>query len=664
MVKAKKPKPRKARTDARKIRALVLPVNAPNRVDVEKQDEAESNLKPLEDLIRQGRVIPPPFNLHVLSQLPEQNSELNQVIEAMEQNVVGFGWRLEATPTIATALVGARPADGQELEDPDIDIDQLREDVEDEWERVDEFLSYGNWDPDSFTYLRRQQRKDLEATGNTFLELITNRAGEPVNFRHAPSYRMRLSILDEEFTTYPEVRVVGRGSRRRLVTRTRRKRFRRFVQVDNFGSRSKLTWFKEWGDPRPISARTGEVLASDRNQERLANPMIHRRIYAPRTPYGVPRYMGNLLAILGGRAAEEINYSTFRNNQIPSMMLMVSNGQLTQDTIDRIADFAEHHIQGDDNYSRFLIVEAEPDDGVEGGGQVKIEAKPLTQAQHDDALFVKYEDGNADKVRRAWRLPPIIVGRSDDYTRATADTSRRIAEEQVFEPERREEDWHWNRVLVAKGMAFHEFRTNSPNVTNDQDLIRVMAAAEKSGAMTPRLARAILSDILGRPVSGVDSEVVPVDVPFTLTMAEAVKNQANPAEPGQSVTAMKADDIATSLLERLVGVREYMLADLRKRERLLADGRVPGLALSSEEAAAVLEGRQVVVKATLEADTDDRHFLLVDDLHALAFVQLAAPVERDGMFEYEVTSVEPMAPTPHDGLGSQDGMFVEGVKVP
>ena len=29
------------------------------------------------------------------------------------------------------------------------------------------------------------------------------------------------------------------------------------------------------------------------------------------------------------------------------------------------------------------------------------------------------------------------------------------------------------------------------------------------------------------------------DVPFSLTMAEAVKNKADPAEPGQQVTALK-----------------------------------------------------------------------------------------------------------------------------
>ena len=39
-------------------------------------------------------------------------------------------------------------------------------------------------------------------------------------------------------------------------------------------------------------------------------------------------------------------------------------------------------------------------------------------------------------VWSSFRLPPIFVGITSDYTRATASESREVAEEQVFEPER------------------------------------------------------------------------------------------------------------------------------------------------------------------------------------------------------------------------------------
>jgi capsid portal protein len=283
-----------------------------------------------------------------------------------------------------------------------------------------------------------------------------------------------------------------------------------------------------------------EGLATTKDSER-ATEIVHLRHYSARSPYGLPRYIGNLLGIFGDRAAEEINYTTFKNNNIPSMAVMVSNGQLTEGTIQRIESFVESQIRSSDNYSKFLIIEAEPvDEEGEDGGQLKIEIKPLTSDQHKDALFQQYSKNNQDKIRRAFRLPPIFVGRSDDYSRSTAESSRRLADEQVFSPERDRFDDVVNRTIFpCMGIRFHRFKSNSPNTTDNESLVKILAGAEKTGGMTPRIARAMLEQILGIDLPEFPG-AFPQDVPFSLTMAEAVKNKADVAEPGQQVTALKA----------------------------------------------------------------------------------------------------------------------------
>ncbi len=269
--------------------------------------------------------------------------------------------------------------------------------------------------------------------------------------------------------------------------------------------------------------------------------MVHLKHYSGRSPYGLPRYVGNLLGIFGDRASEEINYITFKNNNIPSMLILCSNGQLTDGTIDRIESFVESSIQGSDNYSKFLIIEGESDsDDGEDGGQIKLEVTPLTKDQHDDALFQNYSKNNQDKIRRAFRLPPILVGRSDDYTRATAESSRRLADEQVFAPERDEFDAFMNRIIYpVMGIRYHKFKSNSPNTTDNEQLVKILAGAEKTGGMTPAIARFVLADILSQDIADDFPPDFPVNVPFSLTMAEAVKNKAEATEPGQQVTALK-----------------------------------------------------------------------------------------------------------------------------
>jgi PBSX family phage portal protein len=621
-------------SNLRKVKALAFPVMKEVEPAPPEASKAEEHWK---DLLGAERIISPPYELLKLALMPEYSSEMRPAVDSMVQNVVGYGWQLHVCKAFG-----------------DVE-DSLEGKIDEEFERLDEFLRYGSHDGISLTETRRRLWFDKETTGNSYLEVIPNSQGVPQGYRHVPAYQMRIGKLDDEWTPYDDFRIIGKGDKRRIVRRPRKRRFRRFVQHFVTVGESKAVWFKELEDPRPISVRDGTVLkGSDaQNPSLMASPMIFNRIYSSRTPYGVPRYMGAFLALLGSREAESINFKTLRNNNIPSMMLLVSNGELTQGTINRINDFVRSNIQAQDNYSRFLVIEADPD--AEDGGQVKIEAKELSAAQKTDAMFTEYDKTNADKTRRAWRLTPIHVGKSDDYTRATADTSRRLSEEQVFAPERTEDDHVWNRLLVRMGMLYHEFQTNSPNVTDDAHLIKVMAAAERSGGMTPRICRQILVDILGRTIPAMDDSV-PLDVPYSLQMADAVKNKADPSVPGQQVTAEKA---AGSLLE----FRDQWLEALVRKERALSAGLMPGLRLDPGLAAQVATGTVEVFDLEEAAETSGRVFALVDDSHALAVLELGDPEPVEKGHRYEVVTCEAIEPTPYRSTADQTGSFLDDVEI-
>ncbi len=91
------------------------------------------------------------------------------------------------------------------------------------------------------------------------------------------------------------------------------------------------------------------------------------------------------------------------------------------------------------------------------------------------------------------------------------------------------------------GVHFHSFRSNSPNTTDNAQLVQILSAAERTGGMTPRIARDVISQVLGKqlPPFKFPDQLNP-DLPFSLAMAQAVKNVGNPAEVGQQLTALKA----------------------------------------------------------------------------------------------------------------------------
>lgn len=256
-----------------------------------------------------------------------------------------------------------------------------------------------------------------------------------------------------------------------------------------------------------------------------ANPVRHRRLYCTRSPYGLPRYTGHLFSIFGSRAAEEINFTTFKNNNIPSLAVTVSNGKLDDDSVERIEEFVEASIQGDDNYSKFLLLEAEPVmEGMRDPGTVKIDIKPLTKEQHTDALFVNYQGANDERTRRAWRFPPVFVGKSEDFTGKTIEASRKLGEEQVFAPEREKVDRFLTRdVLLRLGIIWSTFRSHSPNVAENSELVKLLASGEKTGGLTPRIARKLLGRVVNEDLGDVDADLLAPDQPFSLTLAHIMK---------------------------------------------------------------------------------------------------------------------------------------------
>lgn len=502
--------------------------------------------EPFNALGHKGRVIMPPFDMLTLAMLPENSSELNQCIETMETNIEATGFRFVSRLRLDD-VTKTDSDEGQDVTPISPEQQALLDASRAEKVRLTNFFTYCT--EESFVQFRRRIRRDLETTGNAYFEVIRNASGAIQGFTHLPSYQMRLGkVEDEPFEVTRKILELQPDGSVQVKDQRIMRRFRMFAQsrtIHQGRSTSsiaghKVVWFKEFGDPRHYSKRDGELRERIKPNDR-ASEVLHLKLYSPRSPYGLPRFIGNLLSIFGDRAAEEINWITFKNNNIPSMAILVSNGQLTQGTVDRIQSFVESQIQGSDNYSKFLIVEAEAtgEDTGEDGGQVKIDIKPLAKEQHSDALFQNYSDKNHDKIRRSFRLPPIFVGQASDYSRSTAESSRRLADEQVFSPERVEFDEVMNRLLFPEmGVIYHKFKSNTPNTTDNTQLVKILASSEKTGGMTPRIARFMLEDILGIDLPNF-AKGFPADIPFSVTMAEAVKNQAQPTEPGQQVTAIK-----------------------------------------------------------------------------------------------------------------------------
>lgn len=515
-------------------------------------------------------VLTPPHDPGTLCRIFEHSNSLRQTVDAYATNIDGFGHRLECTINFDAENANAEVAKALRLEalantgnpakPTRREIARRRASLEalaeTEQAQLDAFFDTCCYDH-SFAELRRRTRQDLEVTGNAYWEVIRNAGGRIVRLVHVPAHTVRLMALDSAQTDVVErVRISAAVFDSIPV----RRRLRCYVQRQGLDT----VYFKSLGDPRVVGRATGAVYPdldaqqTQRPHDHPATEMVHFAIHSPCTPYGVPRWVGAMLSVLGSRQMEEVNYLYFSNKSVPPLALLVSGGKLSESSIPRVQNFIEENIKGKDNFHKILILEAEGAGGTDAT-KTKIEIKPLTNAQQQDALFQRYDERNIDKVGAAFRLPRLLRGESKDFNRAVAEAQLRFCEDQVFQPERSEFDFFMNhRLLPDMGIRMWRFKSQSPITRDPERLTDSIERLVRVGVLTPEEGRVLASDVFNKDLRVIGDDWV--KRPITLTLAGVQTGVADISQPIAKSLSAKARD--------LVALRE----ELRAYEANLAKG--------------------------------------------------------------------------------------------
>jgi PBSX family phage portal protein len=529
-------------------------------------------------LFTSAGALEPPYDPETLCVLFEHSSSLRPNVDAYATNVDGFGHRLEPTIDFDAEDAPRKVADCLRLErayaghpsgagaEPDADPsdDEVADAVRKrgqvaraERARLEAFFD-GACSESSFVDLRRQTRQDLEVTGNAYWEVMRTAAGQIARVVHVPSYSVRLLPLDRDPV---EVRERVRISAVTFDSVTVRRRLRRFVQVQG----SERVYFKTLGDPRVESRTTGKVfpsleaLRADHPLDSPANELVHFRTPSPRSPYGVPRWIGALLSVLGSREAEEVNFLWFNQKTVPPLAFLVSNGRLSDASVPRLERFVEENLKGKANFWRALVLEVE-----NGGGdnRAKIDIKPLISAQLQDATHSVYDERNIEKVGAAFRLPRLLRGDTRDFNKATAEAALRFAEEQIFQPERESFD-HWvNQTIFADlGIRYWRFRSNAPLTRDPERMSEMVERLVRVGVIVPDEGRQLAGDIFNREFRHIGDDWT--RRPITLTLA-GIQSSGSMA-PGERTAkaSLLMDAKALLALREEIAAEESRLAGRR-----------------------------------------------------------------------------------------------------
>lgn len=439
----------------------------------------------MQEAYNAGDWITPRNDMRGLAKLVENSTILPQCIRAYKNNIAGFG-------------IGVRYIEDTE-ETPEMAA---------EFSRAEEIIELLNIEQDT-----KEVFEDIiearETYGIAYLEVIRNMADEVVQIefiKETPSVQKTRPLDPYIATTYYHH---GQETERK-------KRYCKYKQEIG----GKVVYFKEFGDPRIMDRRDGKYLAEGENLDLdlQANELIEFTIGTE--PYGTVRWIGQVLGVDGSRRAENLNNNYFINGRHTPLMIMVKGGTLTDESFTKLQQYM-NDIKGEAGQHAFIVLETEASDGRTDFDQTdkpEIEVKDLASILQKDELFQDYLDNNRRKVQSSFQLPDLYVGYTTDFNRATAQTAQEVTEEQVFQPERKSLAWAINnRLLNGYRFQYVECYFLEPDITNPDDLYKLLTVANNAGGLTPNFAKRIIYEAYGEQAEDYPEEWGDIPLAYSKT---------------------------------------------------------------------------------------------------------------------------------------------------
>lgn len=412
--------------------------------------------------------IPHLVNMYGLKELVDNSTILPQCIRAYKNNISGFGISIHYKE----------------------DYNEETEEMKAEWNLAQRTIALLNMDcmiKEIFENIVR----DRETYGISYCEVIRDMKGNVVQLE----FIIDTPTIDMTYPLEPYIESVffynGEAIRRK-------KKFRKFRQ----NVAGKTVYFKEFGDPRIMDKRNGQyinILDEQIDIDNQANEIIDFKVGS--MPYGEVRWIGQVLTVDGNRRAEVLNNAYFRKGRHTPLMILIKGGTLSDYAFEKLQNYM-NEIEGESGQHSYLVLEVENNEvsaQFNGTEQPEVEIKDLASILQKDELFQEYQENGRKKVQSAFLLPDLYTGYTTDFNRSTAQTAMEVTEKQVFQPERASLSWIVNNKLL-NGYRFRyvEIQFDAPDITNPDDMQKMLNITERAGGLTPNTAKELTYTVLGK----------------------------------------------------------------------------------------------------------------------------------------------------------------------
>jgi PBSX family phage portal protein len=371
------------------------------------QDDAKS--KKLDPLDLTGyslfQIVQPPYNVMYLAQLFDLSPYHHAAVEAKVSNVVGLGYKFMENQRTLDKL--------EDVSDDEQKLEKVRRKISRAKVMMRDRIESLNSD-DTFEEVMKKIYRDLEVTGNGYLEIGRTSSGSIGYVGHIPAITMRIRRHRDGF-----VQVV----------------YNRYTYFRNFGDTT--TQDQIGTDPRP-------------------NEVIHFKKYSPtNTYYGIPDIMSASKAVAGDEFAARYNLDYFENKAVPRYIIVSKGARLNADSERKLLEFFQIGLKGRNHRTLYIPL---PSDGE--NARVDFEMKPV-EAGIQDSSFQNYTVENRDRILIAHRTPLSKIGHG-----TPSPLDDKIYKEQVSRPAQDMLEMQINK-LIKEFTDMFEFQFEELTLTDE-----------------------------------------------------------------------------------------------------------------------------------------------------------------------------------------------------
>lgn len=482
------------------------------------------------------QILEPTFDFIRLKEIYDISDSLKTCIEAYSTNISGFGFEL-------VPVIDLIEENGKKVYRKDkIQVDNnVIESMENEESRLEMFFNSLSLD-NTWIQLQCLKREMLEIYGNAYYEYESDLDNNIVGVTILEVENIRLTKRETEpFLINQKVK---NPKTLEYIDVPRYKRFRKFVQVIGV---KKNIYFKEFGDPRVMNALDGEFLKDNNGNYltkydesivkalnkpfKIATEVYHYKLIDTSNidGYGVPRWVSLTPILLGVRSSDLINLNLLKNKGIPDLILICEGskaGTLKKQIEDQLSQNKELGKQGS-----LLVVEGEQGATPGAGTEKKyfnpsIRVQPLSELLTKEGMFMSFSSKCNERVTSLYRLPNLLVGKTTDTNRSTAEVSKEIAQEQVFNPAQEADDSIINNLIFPKlGIKYFKYKSKSSQMKNTELTANIADKFIKNGSLMPGDGRNIVSDLLNKKFEDINEEYM--NKPRDIYIKENLQNVEN-----------------------------------------------------------------------------------------------------------------------------------------